>query len=138
MTEESSNRVAERFAMSRGILVVDENVQALAHALRAANIRVIIPRSGMLDPDIKTELLPRRIFVTKNTRDFKDDASSFEYGIVSLDKLKFIDAEPNPTKNVTVRLISKAIIDHHLWQKQHGFLLTLEDSGNHRYEDLVE
>lgn len=133
-----AQRVAERYAMSRGVLVVDENIEALAAALREANIRVITPRKGTLDAQIKTELLPGRILVTKNTKDFKDEASSYEYGIISLDKLKFIDTEKSPAKNSTVALISKAIIKHNLWAKRHGFLLTLHDSGEHHYEDLVD
>jgi hypothetical protein len=141
--DEMIDRVVDRFkeakvreAMSRGLLVVDENVQALAAALRAANIRVIVPRAGMSDADIKTELLPSRIIVTRNAKDFIYDASAYEYGIISLDKLKLIDSEPNPAKNVTVALISRAIIDFHLWTKHPAFILILEDTGKHRFQEL--
>ncbi len=99
--EETVDKVVDQFkksvdvtAMSRGLLVVDENVQFLANALQAANIKVLIPRSGMLDDLIKTELLSNRILVTRNTKGFIYDASSYEYGIISLDKLKYIDHEP--------------------------------------------
>lgn len=143
--EETIDRLVDRFkeakvreAMSRGLLVVDENVDALATALRAANIRVIVPRKGMDDADIKTELLPNRILVTKNTKDFLYDASSYEYGIIALEKLKLIDPEPNPAKNVTVQLISRAIIDFHLWTKRSPFVLVLEQDGRHRLQELHE
>ena len=139
---DSATRVVEQFqarqAMSRGYLVVDENIQNLANVLRQTHIRVIVPRSGTPDDQIKTDLLPNRILVTKNSKDFKNQASSFEYGIISLDKLKFIDPEPNPAKNRTVRLISDAIINYKLWSKGHGFILTLKENGKHQYEDLID
>jgi hypothetical protein len=139
------DRIVERFkggqirleAMSRGLLVLDENVQVLVGPLRAANIRVIVPRAGMDDSEIKTELLPGRILVTKNAKDFVYDASSYEYGIISLDKLRFIDPNPDPAKNKTVALISRALIDQELWHKRHGFILILSEKGSHKYRDLV-
>lgn len=145
--QESIDRIVERFrtvqgnrtveVMSRGTVIVDENVQALAGALRKRNLRVIIPRQGMDDATIKSELLPHRIFITKNAKDFVYEASSYEYGIIALENLSFIDPEPDPTKNKTAQIISKAIIDHGLWSKRHGFILILNENGGHQYHELT-
>lgn len=138
------DRILDRFkdqtreATSRGVLVVEENVQTIAVPLRAANIRVIVPRPGMTDDVIKSELLPGRIFVTKSAEDFIYDASSYDYGIVSLDKLESVDPTSDPAKNTTVTLISRALIEHKLWTKRHGFILVLAENGKHRYQDLVD
>jgi hypothetical protein len=133
-------RVAQRFqreAMARGTLVVDENVQALAAALKDANIRVIIPPSGMPDEQIKPALLSNRIIVTRNSKDFVHDASVYDCGIVSLDKLSFIDASPNYETNKTAQLISRAIKDYDLWSKRSGFILVLHDNGRHVLRPLT-
>ena len=67
-----------------------------------------------------------------------DKASSYDFGIMSLDGLSFIDSDPNPSKNKTVQLISKALIDFELWSKRHGFMIELRDDGKHVYCDLTE
>lgn len=131
-------KMASRVAMAKGTVVVDENVQFLAPMLRAVNIRTIVPRSGMDDDDIVEQLLSNRMIVTRNSKDFVDKASSYDFGIVSLDALAFIDSDENPAKNKTVQLISKALIDFGLWSKRHGFLIELHDDGKHAYRDLTE
>jgi hypothetical protein len=126
-------KIADRVvsAMSRGVLVVDENQLDLAGPLGERNIRVVTPSSGMSDDDIKRSILPKRILVTRNTKDFIDDASSFEYGIISLEKLKHVDGS-------TAAVISRAIVDYKLWSKKHGFLLVLKDDGKHEYTELTQ
>jgi hypothetical protein len=131
-------KIASRVAMARGTVVVDENVQFLASMLRAVNIRTIVPKSSMDDADIVEQLLANRMIITRNSKDFVDKASSYDFGILSLDGLSFIDSEPNPAKNKTVQLISKALIDFGLWSKRHGFLIELRDDGKHAYQDLTE
>ncbi|MBI2377404.1 MAG: hypothetical protein HYV07_25610 [Deltaproteobacteria bacterium] len=101
------------------------------------NLRVIVPEAGMSDDRIKSQLLPNRIIITRNAKDFVYEASSYDYGIIGLENLSYIDPEPDPGKNQTAQLISKAIIDHGLWSKRSGFILMLENNGRHRYQDLT-
>ena len=122
--------------MARGTLVVDACVQELAAPFRESNIHVIVPQPG--EPNIIERLLPNRMIVTKNPEDFKGHASSYDFGIIDVSKLKFIDPSPSPTKNKTVRLISDAIIKFSLWSKRHGFILTLYASKEPVLTDLTE
>lgn len=135
--QDSPERVLHRFAMARGTVVVDENVQKLAEVLRKINIRCIVPSAGTPDSKIISELLPNRILVTRNSKDFKHSASSYDFGIISLDDLSFIDDDPDPSQNKTVQMISRAFIDHSLWAKKHGFIVVLSDHGA-TYRDLVD
>ena len=124
-------------AMARGVIVLDENLQQLKAALESMNIKVIVPKAGTSDDDIKSTLLPHRIFITKNTKDFIADASVFEYGIIALEHIDFIDKSRDQTNQTAAKLISKAIQDFSLWSKGHGFLLALKPSGVHEITNLV-
>jgi hypothetical protein len=112
-------------AMSRGRLVLVENLENIAQELRSRNLIVIQPPKGMNDDDIKEKLLSGRLFVTNNPKDFINDASSFEFGIISTEKIKFKD----PKK--LSKLISDAIISHNLWSQHLPFILTLHENKKH-------
>lgn len=133
-----ANKVAKTFiAMARGTLVVDECIKEIAAALRSSNIHIIEPQPGEKDKDIIERLLPNRIIVTKNSVDFKNFASSYDFGIIDISKLKYIDSSISPSQNKTVRLISDAIIKFNLWSIRHGFILTLHDNGKHVFKELT-
>jgi len=112
-------------AMARGRVVLDENLESLASELRNRNIIVYLPIKGMSDDDIKSTMLGGRLFITNNSKDFIDDASSYEYGIISTEKIKFKD-----DKKLS-KMISDAIIKHSLWSQNEPFLLTLRENKKH-------
>ncbi|MBF0473971.1 MAG: hypothetical protein HQK93_09625, partial [Nitrospirae bacterium] len=112
--------------MARGVLVVDENLKGIEPFLIKRNIRVVIPESGMKDQKIKETILPHRIFITNNAKDFIDDIISYEYGIISTDNLKSKDPEN------LAKLISDVIIKYSLWSV-HQFVITLKNDGNHEF-----
>lgn len=116
--------------MSRGVLVVDENLIGLEDELRKRNIKVIVPKRNMSDEDIKHELLTHRIIVTNNTKDFIDAAVEVEYGIIATENIKFKDSKR------LADIISKAIIKFNLWGVRSGFILTLEPNNNHNFKIL--
>ena len=118
----------QRVAMARGVLVLDEDLQALESALRARNIRVIRPPVGTSDDAIKEHFLPGRILVTRNVRDFENDVSSYEFGLIGV-TTSFIDPEPGPA-NKTVKAISDAIQQHGLWALGRGFIVLVSDNGS--------
>ncbi len=134
--QQTARQIAQRSAMARGVLVVDEDVQALAAALRGANIKVIVPTTGSKDEKIKEEILFHRIIVTRNAADFIHDAPVHEYGIISLAHLSFIAPTPEYAKNKTAQMISQALSDYSLWSKGAKFLLELHDDGNHGLREL--
>jgi hypothetical protein len=119
-------------AMSRGILVLDENLLDLKDFLIERNIKVIVPRNGLSDDAIMQELLSHRIFLTANSKDFIHEVSSYEFGLISADNVK-----NTPAKELA-GIVSKAIIAYSLWAKRHGFLLVLRQDGKHQYKDLTE
>lgn len=114
--------------MARGVLVIDENVQILESALRLRNLRIVRIPPGTPDEIIKEHFLPGRIIVTRNVQDFIQDASSFEYGIVDLSHLRFINPSPL-SANTTARLISLALMKHSAFSIGVGFILTIHDDG---------
>ena len=124
MKNQMIKKVLDRFSMTRGIVVLDENLENIAESLREKNLRVLNILSGMSDELIKQTVLSGRIFITNNSKDFIKDARSLEYGIISTEAVK--DKTP---ENLSF-LISRAIIEHSLWSKKHSFIVKLTDSEN--------
>ena len=118
-------------AMARGIVVLDENVSGMEPELNNRNIRVIPIPKGTDDEVIKKHYLPGRIIITSNSCHFVDDASSYEYGIIALDKIKFKDFK------FLASIVSNAFIREDLWSKAHGFIIELDDRGNGKPRDLT-
>jgi len=118
-------------AMARGTLVVDENLEPLAPFLEAKNIRIIVPERKMSDEKIIKTLLANRIIVTNNSDDFKNKASSFDYGIIATENVNIKQLD------TLAAMISDAIIEHELWSIRHGFMLILMKNGKHTLEALT-
>jgi hypothetical protein len=131
-----AQEIGARSAMARGVVVLDASVTGLAPALREANILVVAVPAGTEKEEIKSLYLPHRILLTGNPRAFLEDAPIYEYGIVSLAKLKSIDADRSYTRNRTARLVSKSLSTYGLWAKGAKFLLELRDDGRHRLKKL--
>jgi hypothetical protein len=128
---ESMKSLAQHvISMARGILVLDENLLSLKQALEEYNIRIIPVISGKSDQYIKEHSLPGRIFITNNAKDFKEDARSFEYGIISTENIKFKDPKSLAEK------IHNEIIKNKLWSKTKGFILTLKDGERSTFREL--
>jgi len=125
-----------KIGMSRATLVIDENVAFLEEPLKEANFKIITTQKGLKDFRIKEELLTHRILVTKNTKDFVSDAPIFEYGIIGLEALPFIDASQAYKDNKTAKMISKAISDFDLVSAKSGFMLLLNSKGKHKFKRI--
>ena len=121
--------------MARGTVVVDENARELIPALKLANLHVFTPPPGMKDEDL-APLVAGRILITKNPRDFIEHAPVYDFGIIALDKLKFVDPSPDLATNQTVRLINKALSQLSLFSRRTCFYCTLHDTGKPTLEDL--
>lgn len=142
MIERIIKKVIERYqqnvkvGMARGFLIVDENVSFLEKPLEEANFHVDTPDKGWEDPKIKKRLLGNRIIVTRNTKDFIDDAPVYDYGIIGLEGLPFIDSSPTYAQNATAKLISKVYREFKLHSERSGFILKLRPDGKHVFERL--
>ena len=113
-------------SMSRGTVVLDENLLDLKAELQAKNIRVFQAPSGLSD-DLVAVFASGRILVTNNTKDFRQAAIEHEFGIISTEGF---------TRNATDlgKAISKALADHSLWSQTKPFVFHL---SNGRLEHLV-
>jgi hypothetical protein len=95
-----------RQAMSRGTLILDENVEVLKSALQNKNFHVFTPEPSMKDIDIKKDLLFNKIFVTNNDKDFVGDERKYSYSIIKIEQDILADRDAAATA------ISAAIRDH--------------------------
>jgi hypothetical protein len=132
-----AERIVARKAMARGVVVLDKSVRGLESALRDANILVVKPEARQPQEEIKKYLLPHRILVTTAPARFLLDAAVYEYGVLSLGKLKAIDTAPSYGQNKTVQLLSRAMSRYKLWVKGAKFLLELRDNGKHQLQELL-
>jgi len=117
-------------AMARGAVVLDENLANLAEGLRNHNIHVLTVPTKMKDEEIKRVYLTRRLFITNNPAHFIDDASSYEYGIISTRKIKY------KGEDQLVPLLSKALSKHNLWSRTYGFIIELDEKGDGEIKPL--
>lgn len=118
--------------MARGVVVLDYNLANLAEGLRSRNIHVLLVPPTMEDDDIKRVYLTRRLFITNNPQHFVDDASSYEYGIISTKNVKYKGEEK------LVPLISRALTRHSLWSSHGGFIIELNDKGEGEIKPLQD
>jgi hypothetical protein len=131
-----ATQILSRKTLARGVFVLDENLFGLGPALRDANTKVVQLAAAWSDAEVKESLLPHRVMVTSNPHAFVDDAPVYEYGVVTLGKLKSIDTSPSYRTNRTVQLLLKAMSQYGLWAKGAKFLLELRDDGSHVLSDL--
>lgn len=122
----------ETLSLSRGTIIVDENLRDIRQHLMSLNIRVRLPPQGMLDSKIAEDYLPNRLFVTNNSKDFLKAAIIYDIGIIATENIKSKD----PQK--LAEMISNAIIDYSLWSQRTGFLLTLMTNGKHQFKQLTD
>jgi hypothetical protein len=111
---------------TKGVLVLDHNVGGLAPALEDAGFSVIIvPAKADDHEEIKPVWLQGRILVTRNASDFKDpnEIRTYNYGIIALEGIKFIDTAPTLAQNLTARIIVQGYRKYRLTQAKTKFML---------------
>ena len=112
-------------AMSRGLVVVDENLLDLRNELLTRNIRALtLPQQS--SDDLVAAFASHRILITKNTKDFLQLAVEHEIGLIS------VEGVARDTKNLA-NAISKALREHSLWSTPKPFLFHL---SNNKLESL--
>ena len=115
---------------SRGVLVVDKGLADLGRELRQLNITVILV-DNFADERMKEAILPLRLFVTRRSKKFKEEACCYEYGIIAINEVGTTDSKK------LAKRISREIVKFHLWTRHHGFMLTLRKTGKSNYEELI-
>lgn len=132
------NEVEKRrrcIGMARGFIVLDENLLELENALKNCNMHVITPEAGMADKAIAKKLLGGRILITKNSKDFLTLAPIYDFGIIALENLKYIDPSKEDS-NQTAALISDILSEASLWGRRHAFIVTVKNDKTYTIKDL--
>jgi hypothetical protein len=132
---ELDKREADVARRSKLTILLDENLEPLKDGLRDSGFKVISVKKGMPDEEIK-ELAEGTVILTKNSKDFVNDAVRFDYDIVAIENIKFIDTDKT-RKNQTVEKVSNAIRESDFASKRGNFLLTIEDTGHYRIKSLT-
>jgi len=126
--------IAKRIVQSttRGVIVLDKNLSNLKESLNDKNIHVItIPQKTKKD-EIKKLYLTRRILITNNPQKFIYDASAYEYGIISIKKLKY------KNKDFIISIINKILSKYRLFSKYHGFIIEPDEKGRGKIKNLID
>jgi hypothetical protein len=110
----------EAYAMSRGLLVVDEDVKHLKEELQRLNFRVITPDPPNLKDDVIAEsIASHRILITNKSKDYRDLAVEFEIGIIATEGVDFKDAK------AMAKLISMAVQTEKIFKLHKPFVYHL-------------
>ena len=123
-----------RKKLTRGVVVLHENLSEIGDELRDRDISVIIYVSAMDIDVLKHDYLPGRILITTKPADFVWDASSYCYGILDIRKIKTKDP-------LTIAsLISKVMARYKLWErsKRSGWIMVLNDQGTGKIRALED
>ena len=129
------NALKRCIGMARGVIVLDENLLELESALSKLNMHVVTPEAGMADHKIAKKLLGGRILITKNSKDFLKLAPIYDFGIIALENLKYIDPSEDQS-NVTANLISDIMMEANLWSKRTAFILSVKNNKTYTIVEL--
>jgi hypothetical protein len=118
-------------------IMLDENLRGLEPGLEDDGFKVVLPPQGLKDDPLKLRAKARGwAILTKNSRDFVDDAVRYDYDVIGIEDIKFIDNQADRT-NETVRKISDAVRRSKLATTRGNFLLKIRDNGSFHLEQLV-
>jgi hypothetical protein len=118
-------------------IMLDENLRGLEAALEDDGFKVVLPPQGVKDDPLKIKAKARGwAILTKNSQDFVDDAVRYDYDVIGIEDIKFIDSKPDRT-NETVRKISNAVRRSKLAISKGNFWLKVRDNGSFNLEQLV-
>ena len=115
---------------ARGTVILDQIHKELECYLND-NIHIRIPPQGMSIEDISHEWLTNRIFITANSANYVHFAPIYDIGIVATECV-------NKEGRELATIIDDAIEQHKLWGKRHGYILKLQEDGNHILKDLID
>lgn len=116
-------------------IMLDENLRGLEPALEDDGFKVIVPPQGLKDDALKRKARGWAI-LTRNSQDFVDEAVRYDYDVIGIEDIRFIDDKPDRT-NETVRKISNAVRRSKLATTKGNFVLRIRDNGSYHLEQLV-
>ena len=116
-------------------ILLDENMRVLEAALEDDGFKVVVPPQGLPDDALKRKARGWAI-LTQNSKDFLEDAVRFDYDIIAVEDIRFVDDRPDRS-NAMVRKISSAVRRSMLATRKGNFLLKVRDNGSFHLQQLV-
>jgi hypothetical protein len=116
-------------------ILLDGNLCSLEPGLEDDGLKVVLPPAGATDEDIKQIAKGGWTIATKNSQDFVDDALHYDYDIIALEDVRFIDSKPDRT-NQTVSKITGALMRSQLASRKGNFVLKIRDDGSFHLRQL--
>src|SRR5262249_20230595 len=90
-------------------IMLDENLRGLESALEDDGFKDVLPPQGLKDDPLKLKAKARGwAILTRNSHDFIDDAVRYDYDVIGVEDIRFIDSKLDRT-NETVQKISNAV-----------------------------
>jgi hypothetical protein len=127
--------VAELSKQGYFTILLDENLRSLEAALEDDGFKVVVPPQGRKDEALRRSARGWAI-LTKNSRDFIDDAVRHDYDVIGIEDIQFIDGRQDRT-NDTVRKISAAVRRSQIGTRRGNFWLKIRDNGSFHLEQLI-
>src|SRR5262249_44022874 len=116
-------------------IMLDENLRVLEPALDDDGFKVVLTPQGLEDDVIKRQAKGWAI-LTRNSKDFVDNAVRYDYDVIGVEDVKFIDDKKDRT-NLTVQKISNAVRRSQIGRMRGNFLLKIRDDGSFHLQQLV-
>lgn len=116
-------------------ILLDENLRGLEAGLEDDGFKVIVPPQGLTDEALKRKARGWAV-LTRNSQDFVEDAVRYDYDVIGLEDIRFVDDKPDRT-NDTVRKISGAVRRSQIGTRKGNFWLEVRDNGSFHLEQLV-
>lgn len=116
-------------------VLLDENLRGLETGLEDDGFKVIVPPQGLKDEALKRKARGWAI-LTKNSQDFVYEAVHYDYDVIGIEDIKFVDDKADRT-NDTVRKISAAVRRSQLGTRKGNFWLKVRDNGSFHLEQLI-
>lgn len=124
-------------------IMLDKNLRVLQSSLEddgfkvvmPQRFKVVMPQQGRTDDALKRQARGWAI-LTKNSQDFIDEAVRYDYDVIGIEGIKFVDDQPG-RNNETVHKISNAVRRSQLATRKGNFWLKIRDNGSFHLEQLV-
>jgi hypothetical protein len=134
----SSSQFQDTLELAKGAhytIVVDEHLRSLKAGLEDEGYKVVLPPSGASDEDIKELAKGGWTILTRNSNDFVDDALHYDYDIIALEDVKFVDSKQDRT-NRTIVKVAGALKRSQLASRKGNFVLSIRDDGSFHLRQL--
>ena len=116
-------------------ILLDDSLLVLESALEDDGFKVVVRRPGLDDEALKRQARGWAI-LTRNSQDFIEEAARFDYDVIGIEDIKFID-DKRDRANATVCKISHAVRRSQIGTRKGNFHLKIRGNGSFHLEQLI-